>query len=64
MPTRKVKVIRSLPGRASPGETIEMDTGEAIQQIRAGKVVPAEDCSPAPLANKAIKKGMKRAGGN
>lgn len=40
-----------------------MERGEAIQQIRAGKVIPVED-EAKTLDNKAITKGIKRGRGD
>lgn len=60
MQTVKVKVVRSLPGRANVGEMIDMDAGEARLQIMAGKVLPAGDDGPETLDNKAITEVSKR----
>ena len=50
----RVRAIRTIPGRATPGEVLEVTESEGRLLIQAGKVVPHGDDGPT-LADKSIK---------
>ena len=39
----KVRIIRTIPGRAAIGEVLDVPAGEGRLLIRAGKALPQED---------------------